>query len=111
MRKRQGIRKVALLVRKQKGFLSLYERADERMHSQVLQGEVERLEMRAALFEEAAGRTGQLEDEARVREEQLQALRDQVGCIKHEVVIRQTKRHTHVLLKARFRLKESPKSL
>lgn len=45
---------------------------------QVVQAEVERLEMKAALFEEEAGRTGRLEEEARAREEQLRALRDQV---------------------------------
>lgn len=45
---------------------------------QVLQQEVERLEVRAALVEEEAGRSGQLEEEAATRTAQLRVLQEKV---------------------------------
>lgn len=48
------------------------------MFVQVLQQEVERLEVRAALVEEEAGRSGQLEEEAAARASQLRDLQEKV---------------------------------
>lgn len=48
---------------------------------QVLQQEVERLEMRAAVVEEEAGRARQLEEEAAARLEQLGALQEKARAL------------------------------
>ncbi|CAM9685048.1 unnamed protein product [Scytosiphon promiscuus] len=82
-----------------------HERAAAQAQQQVLQQEVERLENRAALVEEEAGRAGQLEEEAAARLEQLRALQQKARSLALEA------KHDALSERARTAVEEKRKAV